>query len=52
MNAQRIQENITYAERVGAQDIYLWGAEWWYWRLTEFDDTDLWETVRDEVFQS
>lgn len=52
MNAERILENIAYAKRIGSESIYLWGAEWWYWRLTEFDDYHLWETVRDEVFGS
>jgi hypothetical protein len=31
MNETELEKNVTYARRVGFQDIYLWGAEWWYW---------------------
>lgn len=30
MNADRIEQNITWAKKIGAYPIDLWGAEWWY----------------------
>jgi len=26
-----MKSNIAFAKRTGLTDIYLWGAEWWYW---------------------
>ncbi|OGH80459.1 MAG: hypothetical protein A3I29_03025 [Candidatus Magasanikbacteria bacterium RIFCSPLOWO2_02_FULL_44_11] len=26
-----IQNNISYAQKIGLPRVYLWGAEWWYW---------------------
>ena len=47
MNADRIRSQVNFAKRSGIKEIYLWGGEWWYWRLVEFGDKDLWNTVKD-----
>lgn len=49
MDPAQIKENITFARKVGVQDIYVWGGEWWYWRKTTLRDPSIWETVRSEV---
>lgn len=50
MNEELLEENITFARRVGFQDIYLWGGEWWYWLKTKKDYQAVWEKGK-ELFQ-
>lgn len=47
MNPEQLLTNVAFAQQTGMKEIYLWGGEWWYWRLTEFDDEKLWQTVKD-----
>jgi len=46
MDPQRLQSRIQYAIDTGFRDVDLWGAEWWYWRLTKYDDLSLWNAVK------
>lgn len=50
MNEKKLEENVTYARRVGFEDIYLWGGEWWYWLKVKKDYPAVWEKGR-ELFQ-
>lgn len=50
MNEKLLEENVTYARRVGFQDIYLWGGEWWYWLKVKKDYPAVWEKGK-ELFQ-
>lgn len=50
MNEQLLEENVTYARRVGFEDIYLWGGEWWYWLKVKKDYPAVWEKGK-ELFQ-
>lgn len=47
MNKEKLRENVEYAQRVGFQDIYLWGGEWWYWLKETKGDASVWETGKD-----
>ncbi len=47
MNPEQLRAIINYSEQTGIKEMYLWGAEWWYWRLNEFGDKELWGTVKD-----
>jgi hypothetical protein len=47
MDENKLIENVTYARRVGFQEIYLWGVEWWYWLKVEKDYPALWDTGRE-----
>lgn len=47
MNPEQLRAITNYTEQSGIKEIYFWGAEWWYWRHTEFDDEELWRTVND-----
>lgn len=31
MNLPHLRSNIDFARRTGADEVYLWGVEWWYW---------------------
>lgn len=50
MNERLLEEHVTYARRVGFQDIYLWGGEWWYWLKEKKDYPAVWEKGK-ELFQ-
>lgn len=47
MGLDKIRSNMTFARRTGMKEIYLWGGEWWYWRMTERHDPVVWETIRE-----
>lgn len=51
MNPEKFRDTIEYARRVGFPDVYLWGAEWWYWLRESRGDSSMWEAARD-VFRS
>lgn len=46
MNASMFQERVAFAERTGMREIYLWGAEWWYYRKVVMNDTSLWDEAQ------
>jgi ribosomal protein S10 len=39
MSAEQIKKNITYALQTKLAPIDMWGAEWWYWRHVQGDDS-------------
>lgn len=47
MDSNQLKSIVNFAKSTGMNEIYLWGGEWWYWRLSEFNDKQLWQTVRD-----
>lgn len=46
MNAEQLMENVRYARQVGFSDVYLWGAEWWYWLKEKKETPALWNAAR------
>jgi len=46
MTAARVLESVQYAQATGIRQYYLWGGEWWYWRLTKFHDPSLWNAAK------
>ena len=48
-NLSRFQKNITYARRVGAPAVYLWGAEYWYWLKLQGQPA-IWEEAKSLWF--
>lgn len=51
MNAKAFEENIDYAQRVGFQENYLWGVEWWYWLAHKHEDWGMWERAKELLAQ-
>lgn len=41
LDARRLQENINFAKNTGMRGIYLWGAEYWYYRQQILGDPSL-----------
>ncbi len=46
MNSELLLSNTRYALKTGMKSIYLWGAEWWYWRLAEAGDPSIWQSAK------
>lgn len=51
MSPEQIKYNLQYARKLGFDQVYTWGAEWWYWRKTNGSDV-VWETIREEIKDS
>jgi hypothetical protein len=49
MSFPQFQKNIEYAKQVGFPEIYLWGAEWWYWMRTVQGDARYWDYAREII---
>ncbi|HEY8491692.1 MAG TPA: beta-galactosidase [Dehalococcoidia bacterium] len=46
LTPERFNHYLAMAERSGAQRVYLWGAEWWYFMKTVHGDGSWWEAMR------
>lgn len=42
---QKFRDNIEYSKKVGFPEVYLWGAEWWYWKKQQ-GDKRYWEAAK------
>lgn len=48
MNPERLDDNISFARRIGLSEIYLWGIEWWYW-LKSRGQPEMWEAGKSII---
>ncbi|HUD08278.1 MAG TPA: hypothetical protein VMQ52_04320 [Candidatus Saccharimonadales bacterium] len=51
MNATLLKSRISYGEATGMKTIYLWGAEYWYYRLVVLHDPSVWDVAK-QAFQT
>lgn len=51
MSIEKMSGNIEFAKYVGFPEVYLWGAEVWYW-LKEKGDPSYWDAVKEEFKNS
>ncbi|MCA9349341.1 hypothetical protein KC878_04360 [Candidatus Saccharibacteria bacterium] len=49
MDANRLSKRLSYAYATGMRTIDLWGAEWFYWRKTYWNDSSVWTTIQQEL---
>lgn len=49
MNAEILKNRIQYGEATGMRAMYLWGVEWWYWRMTIKNDPSLWNAGKAKI---
>lgn len=47
-NADRFEKRVRFAEGTGMREVYLWGAEYWYYRMVKLNDPSLWHVAREE----
>lgn len=51
MNAERLKDRFEYGRATGMKEMYLWGAEWWYWRKVKLNEPTVWDTARESIRQ-
>lgn len=49
-NAERFEDRVAFGKATGMREIYLWGSEYWYYRLVKLHDPSLWNVAR-QAFQ-
>jgi hypothetical protein len=47
-NADRFEKRVRFAEGTGMREVYLWGAEYWYYRKVKLHDPSLWNVAKEE----
>jgi len=52
LNAKRLHDRFGYGKATGMREIYMWGAEYWYYRLVVLHDPSLWNVAQQEFKQS
>ena len=48
LDAARLHDRIAYGKATGMRQVDLWGAEYWYYRLTVLHDPSLWNVAQQE----
>ncbi|MBI5766037.1 hypothetical protein HZA71_02300 [Candidatus Falkowbacteria bacterium] len=46
MSLNQFKSNIKYAEKAGFDEIYLWGAEWWYFMKENKNYNGYWNEAK------
>ncbi|HEX4774370.1 MAG TPA: beta-galactosidase [Candidatus Saccharimonadales bacterium] len=52
LDAKRLKDRFQYGQATGMKQIELWGAEYWYYRLTVLHDPSLWHVAQQEFSKS
>ena len=45
-NAERFTSRVEYGKATGMREMYLWGSEYWYYRLVVLHDDSLWNAAK------
>jgi hypothetical protein len=48
LSPARLKGRFTYGEATGIRTMYLWGAEFWYYRMVVQHDPDLWNVAKQQ----
>lgn len=51
MNENILKDNISFAQKSGFSEAYLWGVEWWWWLKVNKNYPGLWDTAK-ELFET
>lgn len=49
MSAEQMKKSIRFSEKTGIHLQYMWGTEWWYWRMTHYNDPGPWNVIKHEL---
>ena len=52
INAARLRQTFQFGKATGMRQIYLWGAEYWYYRAQVLHDPSLWNVAKQEFAQN
>lgn len=47
MSFEQFEDVLKYTQEAGFNKAYLWGVEWWYWRMKNFDDNRFWDKAKE-----
>ncbi len=47
-SADRFISRVEFGKATGMREMYLWGSEYWYYRLVKLHDPSLWNVAKDE----
>lgn len=50
-NAERFKDRVQFGKATGMKEIYLWGAEYWYYRKTVLHDNSVWQVAQQTFRQ-
>ena len=45
------QDTIEYAKQTGFNEYYLWGAEWWYFAKTKYNNSNYWDIAKNLMLE-
>ncbi len=45
-DAKRFQDRVAFAKATGMREVYYWGAEYWYYRMTVLHDDSVWQVAK------
>jgi hypothetical protein len=45
-NAERFKHRVEFGKATGMREMYLWGSEYWYYRLVKLNDDSLWKVAQ------
>jgi len=48
INAKRLKHTFEFGRATGMREIYLWGAEYWYYRMVKLNEPSLWNVAKEE----
>ena len=46
MNLKQFKSNVEFAKNTGIDTFYFWGAEWWYYMKTVYNNSEIWDEAR------
>lgn len=46
VDIEQFKKNIAFAKKAKIEQVYLWGAEWWYWTWQQQGRPEFWEATR------
>lgn len=49
MSPQQMEKNLLFARKTRLNPLYMWGGEWWYYRLTVMHDPGPWNVIKSEI---
>lgn len=52
LDAKRLNDRFTYGQATGMRTMDMWGAEYWYYRLTVMHDPSLWNVAKQNFRQA
>ncbi|MBI2624536.1 cellulase family glycosylhydrolase [Candidatus Parcubacteria bacterium] len=46
MDAEKFRAIVRFERDTGFDEVYFWGAEWWYWLKTKYGQPEMWEEAK------